>query len=329
MAEPVTIVGQGLAGTLLGWALERAGVPFAIVDAGHGSAASRVGAGLITPVTGQRWAKTWGVDAWLGPALETYREMERATGVVLVRRMRVRRRFRDAADRETLAAKVARGELAPHVTAWDDDGAWIDGAAQVETATLIAALRRRWLAAGRLREATVSPEELAGGGAIAVLCGGAQALEAFAFVPWERAWGEILEGGLPGLAPDVILNRGHWVLPMPEGRARVGATYERSERVAFRAPSPAARATLERSALELTGHRLDVGGQEGGWRVSVPDRRPCAGRHPEVPKLGLLGGLGSKGTLWAPALARAWVNHLAEGVPFPAEIDVARFRAGR
>lgn len=325
MAEPVTIVGQGLAGSLLAWTLGKAGVDVAIVDAGPATAASRVGAGLITPVTGRRWVKTWGVDAWLDPALALYREIEDVVGVPLVRRLRVRRRFRDEADREMLAAKVTRGELAPYVTAWDDDGAWIEGAAQVDTAALIATLRRRWREAGCLREATISPEALRRGGAMTVLCGGAGTLDAFAFVPWELAWGEIVEGGLAGLEPDVVLNRGHWVLPMTGGRARVGATYERAEHPAPREPSAAAREELAHSAYELTGQRLTVTGQDGGWRVTVPDRRPCVGVHPEQPDLGLIGALGSKGTLWAPALAQAWAAYLCGATPFAAEVEVGRF----
>ena len=60
-------------------------------------------------------------------------------------------------------------------------------------------------------------------------------------------------------------------------------------------------------------------------RVNLPDRHPVAGRHPVVARLGLLNGLGAKGALLAPMLARQWINHLAEGVPFDTAIDVARF----
>ena len=58
--ETVTIAGQGLAGTLLAWALERAGREFLIYDPGHEESASRVGAGLVNPVTGERWTSAPG-----------------------------------------------------------------------------------------------------------------------------------------------------------------------------------------------------------------------------------------------------------------------------
>ena len=67
-----------------------------------------------------------------------------------------------------------------------------------------------------------------------------------------------------------------------------------------------------------------------GVRVYVADKRPVVGRHPLEPRLGVMNGLGGKGTLFAPTLARQWVNHIMDGVPFDPEVDVARlWRAPR
>jgi len=74
----------------------------------------------------------------------------------------------------------------------------------------------------------------------------------------------------------------------------------------------------------MSSERFVVTEQQAGVRVYLGDKRPVAGRHPGDSGLGLLSGLGAKGTLFAPGLARQWVNHLREGVPFDAEVDVAR-----
>ncbi|HYD83061.1 MAG TPA: hypothetical protein VEA63_03390, partial [Opitutus sp.] len=76
MGANLLIVGQGLAGTLLAWELERAGLTFEIADEGHGRAASRVAAGIINPITGQRLVKSWRVDALLPVARATFRAIE-------------------------------------------------------------------------------------------------------------------------------------------------------------------------------------------------------------------------------------------------------------
>jgi glycine oxidase len=91
-------------------------------------------------------------------------------------------------------------------------------------------------------------------------------------------------------------------------------------------PTVDARQILEGSAVQLLGGQsYAVTGHTAGVRVNLPDRHPLAGRHPTVARLGLLNGLGAKGALLAPMLARQWINHLTEGVPFDAAIDVTRF----
>lgn len=325
MPAPVLIVGQGIAGSALGWACEQAGIDFEIADAGHGTAASRVGAGILNPVTGRRLAPTWGFDAWIGQSVALYRAIEGAVGRPLIRPMRIYRRFRDAAERSALAVRWGSGEVAPaHLGPRDADGFWIEDAWQVDTAAVLAELRARWLHSGRLRAEVVSVEAEAARRDGVILCGGAEVANAFGFVPWERAAGEIVSGIAANLDPRVILHRGHWVLPLGADRAKVGATYVVSAGEAR--PTAAGRAELVQTARELLAPgEFTVTGHEAGVRLGARDRRPCVGRHPTTPGLGLLGGLGSKGALWAPALARQWVNHLTEAVPFDREIDVRRF----
>jgi glycine/D-amino acid oxidase-like deaminating enzyme len=122
----------------------------------------------------------------------------------------------------------------------------------------------------------------------------------------------------------VILNRRQWVVPIDAKTAWGGATHEPGVREAQ--PTESARALLEEAARELLGGRTFVVTQQrAGVRVNLPDKRPVAGRHPEQVELGLINGLAAKGALWAPMLARQWVNHLTEGVPFEREVEVGRF----
>lgn len=330
MRADLLIVGQGLAGTLLAWECERAGIVFAISDRGHATAATMAAAGIVNPITGRRLVKSWRIEALLPAARAVYRELEQALGVSLWREMRVRRLFADERERAVLAKKQAGGELAPFVEASDESGCWIREAARVDLAMLLAAARARWKAAGRLRVEETDLREAAARHELVIDCTGAAGRVGgggFPFVPWEFSKGEVLEIAVDGLAPEVVLNRRHWVAPVGEGRAWVGATHEPGVRDA--GPSGAARAMLERSARDLLGGRpWVVTNQWSGVRLNLPDKRPVAGRHPEDPRLGLSSGLAAKGVLWAPLLARQWVNHLTEGVPFDAEIDVRRF-AGR
>jgi glycine oxidase len=325
MRADILVVGQGLAGTLLAWELERAGIEFAIADPGH-AAASSVAAGIVNPITGQRLVKSWRVDAWLPFARESYCALETALGVPLWREMRVRRFFADERERRVATEKQARGELAPYVReVVDGDGCWIEGAAQVDLGALRSAARARWVAQRRWREDAVDIARAADHYELIVDCRGLTGAREgiFDFVPWEFSKGELLVVATDGLAADVILNRGHWLMPLSATTAWVGATHEPG--VVDRTPTDPARRELEASARALLGGRtFRVTGHLAGVRVNLPDKRPIAGRHPRQPRVGVLNGLGAKGALWAPALARQWVNHLTEGVPFDLEIDAGR-----
>jgi glycine oxidase len=330
MPAPILIVGQGLAGSLLAWEFERAGIDFEIVDAGHTEAASRIGAGIINPVTGQRLVKSWRVDAWLPAALTTYREMELALGVSLVTPMRVRRFFHDDRERRVFAEKTGRGELTPYIGTGDEAGFWIEGAARVDTAALIAAMRERLRVAGRLREERVELSHERARRNLVILCAGASdgGVGYFEFARMLPAKGETLTLELAGprLTAEearVILNDGHWVLPLDDRRVRVGATFEPG--ATDRTVTAAARQALERSATRLLAREFTVVAQEAGLRVTTPDKHPIVGRSPHDQGVGVFNGLGSKGALLAPVLARQWMNHLTEGVPFDTAVDVQRF----
>lgn len=324
MRPDILIVGQGLAGSLLGWALERAGIDFAIADAGPERAASSVAAGLINPITGRRLVKSWGVDMLLPQAAQMYREIGDELGVPLWHPLRVRRLFADDKERAIFAGKQATGELSPYAYDGDERGFWIELAARVDLRLLVENLRLHWDSQGRLRERADMAEALRQH-ELVIDCRGLEGTrwEPFAFVPWAFSKGELLELAVAGLAPDVVINRRHWIAPFGGARAWVGATHEPG--VVDATPTATARASLEASARELLPQGFTVIDQRAGIRVNLPDKLPVAGRHPTQPDRGVLNGLGAKGALYAPWLAQQWVAHLRDGAAFAPEIDVRRF----
>jgi glycine oxidase len=144
-------------------------------------------------------------------------------------------------------------------------------------------------------------------------------------VPWEFSKGEMIEVSVSAgsLDADVVINCGHWVLPAAPHTAWVGATHEPG--VVDASPTTKGRAVLEASAAKLIRGDFRIVAQRAGIRVNLPDKRPVAGRHPDNPRLGIINGLGAKGALWSPLLARQWVNHVVQSAPFEPEIDVQRF----
>ena len=327
MRPEILIAGQGVAGTLLAWELEQAGIPFLIRDPGHEGAATAAAAGIVNPVTGRRLVKAWRFDALRPLAAEVWRDFGDALGVRLWREMRVRREFADDEERGAWKRKAATGELSPYAGAPFDDGFWIVGAARVDLAAALVAARRRWRMQGQLREDAVADLKAAAQQYRFVIdCTGAAGLSraAFDFVPREFSKGDTIEIGVEGLDPDVILNRRLWVAPAGEGIALAGATNEPG--VADPRPDLAARERLVAGARRMLGTRdFTIRVHRAGVRVTLPDRRPVGGPHPELPRVGILGGLGARGALWAPWLARQWREHLVSGRSFDPAVDVARY----
>ncbi|MEL7162911.1 MAG: FAD-dependent oxidoreductase, partial [Bacteroidota bacterium] len=73
----ILVIGQGLAGTLIGYRLERAGHAVTYVDAPAQTAASSVAAGIVNPITGRRFVKSWRIDELLPVAKALYTELEK------------------------------------------------------------------------------------------------------------------------------------------------------------------------------------------------------------------------------------------------------------
>ena len=70
---------------------------------------------------------------------------------------------------------------------------------------------------------------------------------------------------------------------------------------------------------------FEIVDQEAGMRPTTGDRRALIGVHPEHPQLTLLNGLGTRGIMAGPFLAKQLVDHLEKGEPILPEIDINRF----
>lgn len=323
VSAPILIAGQGLAGTLLGFALEEAGLDFRIVDAGHAGAASRAAAGIINPVAGRRFVKAPQIDLLLPLARATYARLEQILGVPLWREMRVRRWFRDDRERRIFSTRHAAGELAPYVSAVDADGCWIGPAARVDVPALLTAGRQRWVQAGFLSEGKMDWAAAERHPGVVIDCTGASARTGL-FRHLDLVWskGETLLVGARVAGDDVILNRGHWFVPTAADAGWVGATHVPG--VDDLEPTADARDELMAAAGALTGGAVSLREQRVGVRLAHADKMPVAGWHPANPRVGIYGGLGGRGVLWAPWLARQWVGALTGRGRFDPAVAVDR-----
>jgi len=328
MVAPILIVGQGIAGTALAWEFERAGFSFEIADAGLDGSATQVAAGIVNPITGQRFVKNWRIDSLLGPSREFYQGIGRELGIELVRDVRIRRLFADVGEFARGKEKADAGKWRPYVdaSAVEPEGFWIEGGCQVDLPALLEGSRRRWIKRGMLQQRVVDPPAEISRRDLVILCTGGGLYREFGdSLKFERAKGEVIEVAAAGgvFEPGVIRSGDAWVVPRSHSTAQVGSTYDREAEDLV--PTGPARETLFAHLRGLhPGIEARIERQRCGWRMSVPDRRPVVGRVPGLERMGIFGGLSSKGVLTAPWIARQWVHHLAEGIGFDADIAIGR-----
>ena len=81
---------------------------------------------------------------------------------------------------------------------------------------------------------------------------------------------------------------------------------------------------LEKVKL-LTKKSFEVIDHQVGIRPTTPDRRPIIGKHPTFNNLLLFNGLGTKGYLMAPLLAKEFVDYLDNDKELDKEVRIERF----
>ena len=343
------IVGQGLAGSLLAWVLARRGQAVGVIDAGSPLTTSRAAAGLVNPVTGQNLTRLWRAEDFLASAHRLYRELgehfrqQFFTSKPMLRlfrlekeRWRWEQRCQDEAYAGYLGKALAPGQGPPP---WRSPlgGFWQGQTGYLDTSGLLDALAG-WLRSGdnlfrqkfSFDDLDVYDDGVAWRGLRArrlVFCEGSQAVwnPWFGHLPLRPVKGEILTLRLDTDVPDAILNAGKWLLPLPDGRCRFGATYERGTLDA--APTPSGQAALLAALEELldTPCSVEVLEHRAGLRPGTRDRRPLLGWHRSHPVMGIFNGFGSRGSLLIPWHAERMADAMCEGKPLPAESDIGRF----
>ncbi|MGJ3243504.1 MAG: NAD(P)/FAD-dependent oxidoreductase [Opitutales bacterium] len=347
--DPILIVGQGLAGTCLAWMLEERQTPFHLLDGGDPHAAWPAAAGIINPVTGKRFNRSWAVDGFLPRARDFYRAVGERLGVALwhphplLRALRTTgeaqrwaERANDPAYTPYLGERIPAGKSESGLRS-PDGAVWIRQAAQVDVATLVTRSRRRWERAGRLERGTLDAEALsinqeAGyiqwnhrSWSAVVFADGRLGAENrwFSWLDYRLSRGEVLEAEAGDLPDDRILNGGVWTLPVGDSRIRTGSTYTWTDLDA--GPTEAGRREILSQLEALTDRRAGrILDQRAGIRPGTHDSRPYLGQHPEAPGIWIFNGLGSKGTLYAPGCAEHLTDALTDDKPLPPELDVSR-----
>jgi glycine/D-amino acid oxidase-like deaminating enzyme len=308
------IVGQGLAGTCLGLELLKREVPFRIIDPGEGGS-SRVAAGLINPLTGKRFQPSWMIEDFHPAALDFYHEIEQRLGEQLWHPLPVMRLASSEKEWMKISAKL---EL-PETQAWLDpeskaptppgfaEHVVLKGGGWLDTRRFLEVTRDHFERQGVLEVGTDEGQPIT---EERILCEGAQGLVRNQLGKHRCAKGEILTVLADWPEDHIKIGAGGWLIPIGNGRFRIGSTYEWEQLDGL--PTTRGMERISEIISKLGGPEYKIVDHVAGIRPILRRSQPLIGKTPEGHWF--FNALGSKGTLYAPKMSKILADWIYEGV---------------
>ncbi len=338
------IVGQGLSGSLLAWALLQRQQKILIIDPA-GENASKVAAGLINPVTGMRFVAHPQTLCYLSAAQRMYHALEQAFRQVFLIDKPMLRILSTKADRKRANKRLGDKNYSDFLTGIVDNVSGIDcphGVLQqkltgyLKTRALLAALHDYFVQHGVLRERLLDHTDIQLGYPLkwldieakgVIFCEGYQGQNNpwFDYLPFTPVKGEILSAETTHRLPDHIINYQHWLLPLDKHRFRLGASYQHDD-LSLTTSMDVQRTFVSSLRQVLSSPMpIEIHQQQVGIRPATQDRLPFIGSHPGHQQIKIFNGFGSKGSLLIPYYCQKFVDHLLDNAPLPVECNINRF----
>lgn len=341
------IVGQGLAGTLMAHRLLEAGQKVMVLDAPEQRAASDVAAGIINPITGRYFVKSWRIDELLPAAKSLYLSLEQILGEQLWYEPPLARTLAHQGDLNQWEMRSADEGYQAYMEDHPDIGAYqtltkaafayagVRQTARVEIGLLTKLYRQHLLQQGLFLAQAFDPSRLriqvegVEYGTIRarrlLFCEGWRAKfnPWFAYLPLQGMKGEILRVQLDGPTAAGMLKQQIFLVPTLDNTYWIGAT--NAHQFSDDAPTEEKAAYLEEKLAGLLQVSYQIQSHEAAVRPTVKDRKPLLGQHPQHKNLFIFNGLGTKGTSLGPLCSQWMLAYLLDEKPLPEEVDIQRF----
>jgi glycine oxidase len=243
------LVGHGLAGSILAHTLSEKGHKIIVIDQPKANSASQVAAGLMNPLAGKRFAKSWLADTLVPFATAFYRQLENDCGRQLFYQKPILKLFSSAEEQNNWMGKSAGKPYGDFIKAvhtslpesaeihQEQGGIEIDKGGYVDVPLLLATLRQRRQERGEMMSACFQSADLRiqdHGLAYQqikaqhiIFCEGYQGAgnPYFDWLPFSLNKGEVLDVEVALAQQAYIYNKGVYVVGLSQNRWRVGATY--------------------------------------------------------------------------------------------------------
>lgn len=339
------VVGLGLAGLAFVEELIGAKKTFMVFE-DDSQTSSLVAGGVYNPVILKRFTPVWNAQEQLKVARPFYKSIEEKLNIIIDEKFVIKKAFKSIEDQNNwfeacdnpklidylnpkLDAQTYRGVIA------DFSFGNVNKAGRIDTKKLVESYRSYLEDSQLIRFENFEHQQLNLDEELIkykdikasriVFCEGFGIKENpyFKDLPLNEAKGELLTIHAPELNIDFLLKSTLFVLPLGDNLYKVGATFNWTDKTSD--PSKEGKAELVEKLKKVINVPYTIVSQSAGIRPTVAGRRPLVGLHSKHPQLAVLNGLGTRGVMIAPTVAKNLFNHLEKGEALDSEIDIKRF----
>lgn len=338
----VLIVGQGLAGTAMAFRCMLAHKRFLVVDAGLSKAASYHAAGVINPITGRRFAKSWMYETLEAEFLPFYEKLSAHLGNTSYLSSKPIFRLKDTVqninDWDVRAAWAShtpflcKESYTPRYAAQGSVFGKIIRSYQLMVVRLLQdfralLVRENALLAEKFDYQKWDTDKMTYGRWRAkkiIFCEGVGILANpwFNWLPMKPAKGEILHVDIPKGDVEILYKCQFYIAHLQDTRYWYGATYDHEE--LSPEPTDAKKVLLLKKLKEELHLPHTVLEHRCALRPTVPDRKPYLGSSPTHSNHYVFNGMGSKGSSMVPHFSKILFEYMYENGSLPSEVDIKR-----
>ncbi|RTY90948.1 FAD-binding oxidoreductase [Flavobacterium sp. GT3R68] len=339
------IVGAGLAGISFAETALQNNKTIMVMD-NHSQNSSVVAAGLYNPVILKRFSQVSKAQEQLILANEFYDAIEKKISIKIDYKIPILRKFFSVEEQNNWFAASDKPNLAPFLSL-DLISRKYQGISSpfgygevlqtgyVDTATLLEEYKKYLTSKNQYREHSfdydsleinedfIQYKDIQARHIIFAEGFGMHSNPYFRDLPLDGTKGELLIIKAPKLDLDVILNTSVFILPLGNHLFKVGATYNWEDKTSV--PTEEGKAELLERINEILDCDFEIISHFAGVRPTVKDRQPLVGTHPDYERIHLLNGLGTRGVMLGPAMAKALFDKIEKGIPLGKEINIERF----
>ena len=340
------IVGQGLAGTFCSFFLHKANKSFVVIDELNERSASRVSSGILNPVTGRKYVKTWMIDILMPFAEKAYTDIEQLLNKKYFFQKPIHKYFAntEALDYFNERANSESLEFLELLNKKDLLHSClnnINAAIKISPTYFLDCHNfihdyRKWLAANNtllnenfqysnlnITETGVSYKEIEA--TQIIFCEGYKVKQNpwFNHIPVSANKGDFLLVKIPSLPDENMINHSVFLVPLYDDVFWVGSNYQHT--FESEAPLQSNKLELEAKLQQALKVPYEILKHSCGIRPTILNRRPVLGTHPAIKQLAVFNGLGTKGISLAPYFAQQLIEHLLYHKAIDEEVRADRF----